>query len=282
MKVLCLFVRHGSERYPNALAQLDAWYARQGLLDQRILWVIDNSLPAGTPPTQLGPASFLRAGDNRAWEFSGWASAIEDARAVPDIEIVHFVTSAFNTLYTGYLGHFRPEMLSYVAARRVCLGHIDAYPTPVTIRGTASSSWIRTCFFFLSRELALSPRPWVGFAEESQIFLEGHARCFRPDAPLSADYQDRITHWLEGGEQGGHQWHSAIGSGEEESQRFRQKTLAILNEHQLSIRLRSEGIALTDFCWTWTLSTPLASTWNSPPDWIDQLRARRRVLGIPE
>lgn len=282
MRILCLFVRHGLGRYPNAIAELDAWYAKQGLMKHRLLWIIDNSLPQGTPPQNIAPAVVLRAGDNSAWEFSGWASAIEDARRIQGIEVVHFVTSAFNTLYTRYLEHFRSEMLSFVTTRRVCLGHIDAYPTPVTIRDTSSSSWIRTCFFFLSRDLALAPRPWVAFDKESKVFLDNAMRQFRPDAPISPDYQDRITHWLEGRDQGGHQWHSAIGSGAEEAQRFRQKTLAILNEHQLSIQWRSEGIGLTDFCWLWTAAIGQAQTWAKPLGEAQQLRLRRIYLGIPE
>jgi hypothetical protein len=283
MKVLCLFVRHGIEQYPNAIAELDAWYAKQGLLEQRLLWIIDNSLPQGTPPQEIGPAVILRAGDNSAWEFSAWASAIEDARLLPRVEVVHFVTSAFNTLYTRYLEHFRPEMLSFVTERRVCMGHIDSYSQPVFIRGIPSSSWIRTCFFFLNRDLAFTPRPWAPFADESEVFKTGDGRVFRPEAPLSADYQAYITRWLEGHDQGGHQWHSAVGRGAEEAQRFRRKTLAILNEHQLAIQLRSEGIALTDFCWLWTVTIGILPTqWPVNASECDQLRTRRHVLGIPE
>lgn len=283
MKILCLFIRHGLGRYPEALAQLDEWYARHGLLERRILWIIDNSLPAGTPPARLGPSTLLRAGNNQAWEFSGWASAIDDARAVPGIDLVHFVTSAFNTLYTRYLEHFRPEMLLYVASHRVCLGHIDSYPTPVSIRKASSGSWIRTCFFFLNRDLALAARPWVVFTEGSGIFLGGDTREFRPDAPLSADYRNHITEWLEGQEKGGHQWHSAIGSGPSETQRFRLKSLAILNEHQLTIQFRSEGIAPTDFCWLWAVGAnePIGRWPQNAPE-AEQLRVRRRILGIPE
>ena len=283
VKILCLFVRHGLGRYPNALSDLDAWYNKQGLLKSRLLWIIDNSLPQETPPKEIAPAVILRPGDNHAWEFSGWASALDDAREVSGVDVVHFVTSAFNTLYTKYLEHFRPDMIPFVATRRVCLGHIDSYPTPVSIRGASSSSWIRTCFFFLSRDLAFAPRPWVAFDKESEIFLDNATRRFRPDAPLSVDYQDRINHWLEGRVQGGYQWHSAIGGGAEEVRRFRLKSLAILNEHQLTIQFRSEGIAPTDFCWLWAVGAnePIGRWPQNAPE-AEQLRVRRRILGIPE
>lgn len=249
MKVLCLFVRYGLGRYPNAIAELDAWYAKQGLLEQRELWVIDNSLPPGTFPTLLRPGVVLRAGDNRAWEFSGWTSALAEAATAPGIEVIHIVTSAFNTLYTGYLDHFRPEILSLVASNRVCAGHIDSYPEPIELDGHRSDHWIRSCFFFVGqRQIAHLP-PFVRFDCATEVFSGENDTSFHFAAPLSSAYQQLIVDWLCGGEIGGYRWHSPVKLGREEIKRFQDKTLAILNEHRFSIGLRERRWILGDFCW---------------------------------
>src|SRR5690606_9405107 len=85
-------------------------------------------------------------------------------------DAIHFVTSAFNTLYTEYLNHFQPAMLSYVLSLGTCLGHIDSYPHPVRLRENLSQSWIRTCFFFLPTSIACSISPWVAFADPAHFF----------------------------------------------------------------------------------------------------------------
>ena len=84
----------------------------------------------------------------------------------------------------------------------------------------------------------------------------------------------------EGKEVGGHKWHSPIRSGPDEVERFQRKTLAILNEHSLSITLRNLPARLVDFCWLWSLrQTPDFQTID-PPDEMAQLTVRRRILGI--
>lgn len=283
MKILCLFIRHGTAAYPKALTLLDRWYENHGLIDQRTLWVIDNQLPPEMAPQLLGNGATLHAGDNRAWEFTAWERALREVRQdKTDYDIVHFVTSAFNTLYTGYLEHFHKAMLDYVIERNVCLGHIDSYDRPVGLAGRFSAAWIRTCFFFLPLALARRIEPWAAFTETSQFFAAPTTTPFRDDAPLSVDYQERVRVWLEGQEVGGHTWHSPILSGEAEAARFQRKTLAIVNEHNLSITLRRQEIPLVDFCWLNSRRGTPVSSIEDPPKEAVQLKVRRCILGIPE
>jgi len=283
VKILCLFVRHGSEQYPDALPLLDQWYERHGLLGERTLWIIDNARPPGQLPQALGPRILLRSGDNQAWEFSAWSQAIRQAQTEGvRCDLVHFVTSAYNTLYTEYLQHFRPDMLAYVTAHNSCLGHIDSSPQPNRLGPTESQYWTRTCFFFLSWATAQRVNPWAAFGQPELFFAGADSRQFRPDAPLSADYRSHITSWLEGQEMGGHTWHSPVGDGAHENRRFQLKALAILNEHRLAITLRAAGIRLVDFCWLHAQrETPVARLPNPPPE-LAQLMVRRKILGIPE
>jgi len=280
-RILCLYVRHGAEQYQNALPVLDAWYESHGMLAQRTLWIIDNSLHADAVPQVLAPSIELRAGDNTAWEFSAWAKAMRELREESSrYDIVHFVTSAFNTLYTRYLEHFRPDMLAYALTQHACLGHIDSYDRPIELVGAKSESWIRTCFFFLPYEDATRIAPWAAFSEPHLFFKNVDTTEFREDAPFSTDYQRRIRTWLEGNEVGGHTWHSPIAPGEAE--RFRKKTLAIVNEHHLSIVLRRLNVPLVDYCWLHTSGDLPGAPYPEPPPELQQLKVRRRVLGIPE
>jgi hypothetical protein len=281
MKVLCLYIRHGTEKYPGALSVLDQWYERHGLLGQRTLWIIDNALNNDQPPKVLAPGVLLRAGDNQAWEFSAWARAVREAEQERvDYDVIHFVTSAFNTLYTVYLSHFRREMLSYVFTNNVYLGHIDNYNQPIELAGQLSNSWIRTCFFFLPAPLAYKISTWAQFTDQTRFFSSTELTQFRDDSPLSTDYQNRIRIWLEGQDVGGHTWHSPIRSGHDEAKRFQKKALAILNEHNLSITLRKMNIPLVDFCWLWSRDSLSAHNQVMPPDEMAQLAVRRRILGI--
>ncbi|MEO6993808.1 MAG: hypothetical protein ABI273_09285 [Lacunisphaera sp.] len=283
MKILCLFVRHGTDHYPDALHSLDEWYDRHGLREKRTLWIIDNARDADQPAEQIAPRTLLRSGDNSAWEFSTWALALQQAAGEGEsFDLVHFVTSAFNTLYTEYLKHFHTDMLTYVLQRQVCLGHIDSYLQPITLGAIYSQSWIRTCFFILPWKEAVSLSPWVGFRNRLEFFESEVSRKFRPDAPLSFDYQMNITSWLEGQERGGHTWHSPVRSGDEEDVRFQLKTLAILNEHNLAVTMRAAGISLIDFCWLHALRGDRAWPSVQPPPEQEQLKVRRKILGIPE
>lgn len=283
MKILCLFVRHGIEKHAGAREVLDQWYAQHGLLGNRTLWTIDNALPSDTPPARQPDGGWLLAGDNRAWEFSAWARALhQPALAVEGYDVIHLVTSAFNTLYTRYLEHFDPAMLHEVTRRQLYLGHIDSYERPVEFAGQASAHWIRTCFVFLPTALARRVQHWAAYTDPTTVFADPDTTSFRPDAPLSPDYQARIRGWLQGREIGGHTWHSPIGSAPAEVRRFQWKTLAILNEHSLAVRLRSMGVPLADFCWMHTTLREAGKLPEAVPPENDQLRVRRRILGIPE
>ena len=281
MRVLCLFVRNGTTKYPEALTVLDQWYAQHGLLDQRTLWVIDNDLPPNFAPRTIAPGVILRSGDNSAWEFSAWARTLREmGPEVSKHDVVHFVTSAFNTLYTRYLEHFHPGMLEYLNAHRVCLGHIDSYDQPVELAGHSSQAWIRTCFFFLPTNVARGIETWAAFTESNRIFPHADSTDFRNDAPLSQNYRQRIRVWLEGQDVGGHTWHSPIRTGWKEARRFQKKTLAILNEHNFAITLRKMRVPLVDYCWLWSLrQTPYSGPGVAAES--DQLAIRRRILGIP-
>jgi hypothetical protein len=262
---------------------LEAWYECHGAGLEVTLWVLDNSLPPDSAPRRAGARTWIRAGDNRAWEFSAWARGLREAEAEGvAYDVVHFVTSSFKTLYTGYLDHFSPPMLEIVLQRGVGLGHIDGHPRGFLLEDRPFATWIRTCFFFLPRSKALAVTEWARFRETDRLFARPDAATFRPDAPLSPVYREHLAAWLTGVEIGGHRWHSPVGSSEAEIRRFQSKALAIINEHRLSLRLREIGVPLVDFCWLHLqgVATTPAMPWIVAEN--EQLVVRRRHLGIPE
>lgn len=275
MRILCLFVRYGTEAYPDALDHLDLWYERQGLLRQRTLWIIDNQLPPETPAIRIDAQRYLLPGDNSAWEFTAWGRAMNMLGTdIQQFDVIHFVTSAFNTLYRAYLNHFSPGLLPLLVEHNLCLGHMDRYNTDIRIGESASHTWIRTGFFLLPARTAALVSPWAAYTTPSPFFSDEQSRTFRTDAPISLNYQEHIQKWLTGREIGGHNWHSPVSAGPEETRRFQLKAVSIVNEHALSIRLRALGVRLVDFCWLWATHP---SVWPSPSD-DDQIEARNTYV----
>ncbi|HEY4301541.1 MAG TPA: hypothetical protein VGM73_11745 [Candidatus Didemnitutus sp.] len=283
MKILCLLVRFGENHHPEARQELAAWYERHGAGLDVTFWVLDNSLSPDSIPRHEDGRTWIRAGDNRAWEFSAWARALHEAESEGvAYDVVHFVTSSFNTLYTGYLDHFSPPMLEMVLQKGIGLGHIDGHPKGFRLQDREFKSWIRTCFFFLARSTARSVTEWAHFRATDRFFSHADAATFRPDAPLSPAYREHLAAWLTGAEIGGHRWHSPVGAGEAEIRRFQSKVLAIINEHRLSLHLREIGVPLVDFCWLHLQGVAANSDTPRIVAENEQLVVRRRHLGIPE
>ncbi|MCX5713255.1 MAG: hypothetical protein NT033_00235 [Candidatus Omnitrophica bacterium] len=242
-KILCLFVRYGIEKYPHSLEVLTAWYAKNHLDASVSFWIIDNKIKDMNDNTVDDLGCRLISGDNTYGEFSAWQKIVDEySEEIKGYKIVHFVTDAFNTLYTGYLDDFSKKHLDFVANRPVCLGHIDSYDNKIEILGHESQSWVRTCFFFMSTATLFGCPDLVSIKEESLFFDK---ESFRRNAPMSENYKKYIKDWLFGKEIQGVRWHSII----KDEAHFKKKALAILNEHMLSINLRIRGISTIDFRW---------------------------------
>jgi hypothetical protein len=278
-RVLTLMARHGTAKYPDALAAIDAVFRRRMPAARRRTVVIDNALPEGHVASGPGDLTVI-GGDNAAWEFSAWERGLRFADADLDgYDLVHLATSAFDTLYTGYLKRFDDALLAEIARHRIACGHIDHYDRPVALLGQESQHWIRSSFLLLPpAELRRLGSPVsIGPDQRATFFSGDPAAPFRPDAPLSETYRRYITDWLLGDGTGqGVEWHSRFTLTADTLGFFEQKTLAILNEQMLSLRLRSQGCALADTVWA---ATALARTGQLPepvPDWRAQLAGRDR------
>ena len=282
MRILSILVRHGVERYSEAQAEADAIFHRQLPHVERDVIVVDNALPAETV-TREG-ARMLIGGDNRVREFTGFDRAL----GLPGVDVtaydlVHFATSAFNTLYTSYLERFTPAVLQAIVGRPACLGHIDCYNEPVRVGRYASQHWVRSCFFFLPPSMVRALGSFVSEGEGERFFSGDPASPFLADAPISARYQQYIIDWLTGSDVGqGVTWHSRLALTPEGLSAFEQKALCILNEQMLGVRLRALGCPLVDVTWLSTRTGAVSSAnpfWHTP--WREQLAGRDRDAVVP-
>jgi len=269
-------VGHERSVYLDALAKIDALFAARVPNAIRTTVVVDNSLPR-SEFERLSPTSVIVGGDNSLREFSAWdrgLAYLDRTRENPDL--VHFATSAFDSLYTGYLDRFSEEMLVASRSARAVVGHVDYYAEPVEILGRTSQQWMRTSFFFAPLEAVHALRSVVSFERSDALFTDDPASPFRSGAPISKSLQRYILSWLTGEGTGqGVVWHSRFDLTEDTLSLFRTKTLAILNEHLLSIRLRELGYPVADVLWLatqLTLKPAEKIEWQRP--WKRQIEER--------
>lgn len=250
LRVLTLLLRYGTTKYPDAEPHIENLFARlMPDIDLSTL-IVDSALP----PEYFeitAPRRTVIGADNR---FSEWSAADRGiaflGERIWSYDLIHVATAAFNTLYTAYLERFSMEMLRAIAGRAICVGHIDCYNDPVRLLFFRSQHWIRTSFVFLPPAELKALGSLVSISDPRPLFSGDPARPFREDAPLSKNYQDYIYTWLTGGDIGqGVQWHSGFGLTKATLPTFQQKTMAILNEHLFSIRLRAQGCKVVDTLW---------------------------------
>ena len=277
MRVLTILARFGTATYPGAEEQINEIFRRQMPTIERSVVVVDNALPREF--SEPGERRVVIGGDNTSREFSAFDRALDYVGAeISQYDLVHFATSAFNQLYTDYLARFDTALLSAVATRPACVGHIDCYNEPVEILGFQSQHWIRTCFFFLPPTEVRLLGTLTTVRKPEVFFSATPGAPFRTDAPLSEKYREYITSWLSGRDIGqGVAWHSSFALSEDTRLSFEGKAVAIMNEQLLGVRLRAMGCQLIDVTW---LSTMLgrgpASSLQWRPAWQEQLANRDR------
>ena len=277
VRVLTILVRFGTEQYPDAEQEIDDIFRRRMPDVDRTVVVVDNALPIAAV-VERG-ARMLLGGDNSAREFSAFDRAIQFiGREIWRFDLVHFATSAFNSLYVEYLQRFDTRVLQCIVGRPVCIGHIDGYNEPVEALGFHTQHWIRTGFFMLPPGEVKMLGSFVT-ARDGRHFFSGNPEApFREQGPLSQRYRQYIIGWLTGVDIGqGVQWHSHFQVTSETLPAFEHKALSIVNEHLLAVRLRAMGCRLIDVTWLATVLArrkPVSVAWGTP--WRQQLADRDR------
>ena len=190
MRVLTILVRFGTATYPQAEEQINEIFRRQMPTIERSVVVVDNALPREF--SEPGQRRVVIGGDNTSREFSAFDRALDYVGAeISQYDLVHFATSAFNQLYTDYLARFDTALLSAIATRPACVGHIDCYNEPVEILGFQSQHWIRTCFFFLPpTEVRLCTR-----TRPNAALMRSRARGTTYESTVETCRSSVITSW---------------------------------------------------------------------------------------
>ena len=274
MKILTIFVRYGTVAYPQAERELDEFYRALPGVERRTV-VLDNAM-ASTPTPEWRNGTAILAGDNAAWEFSAWDKGIQwIGKEIWSYDLVHLVTSAFGALYTAYIPRFTTAILTWASSRPVFLGHIDCFNDPVEILSFRSQYWMRSCFLFLRPSDLRALGSLVTVNRSSGFFSGDPAAPFAKSARLSRNYRENITGWLTGRDIGqGVTWHSAFEMNQERLGYFEEKTMTILNEHLLSIRLRALGCFPIDVTWLSGVFAERREAPSSHVGWREQLRKR--------
>ncbi len=268
-RILTILARYGTDAYPRAEQDIDAFFARRLPGIDRTTIVVDNALPRGYVETL--PDGFLIGGDNHAREFSAFDRAIDFIGSnIWSYDLVHLATSAFNTLYVAYLDRFDAGVLDAIAGRPACLGHIDCYNEPIELLTFRSQHWMRSCFLFVPPAEVKALGRFAAISDGRRFFSGNPDDPFRRDAPLSPNYRNYITTWLTGGDIGqGVEWHSSFALTRDTLPAFEQKTISILNEQLLSVRLRALGCRLVDVTW---LSAKLRQRRRAEIQWATSWR----------
>jgi len=279
LKVLSLFVRHGSNKYDDAYLSLMEYYRRCLVNVEITCLIVDNTLPEGQHGEQYGAQ--LVGGANTAWEFSAWDSALGALRtSLTRYDFIHFVTSAYEQLYTAYVGRIDTAMLIALRGRDVALGHIDAYDAPVRILGRVSQAWLRSSFVFVPPATLRRLGSMVSLNDARKWFSGDPAAPFHKDAPISTGFRSHIVNWLTGDGTGqGSIWHSRFELNVDTLRHFEAKALAILNEHLLSLRIQAQGTALVDATWMAAcMRQATGVNLASLTDWRRQVSERKPYL----
>ena len=277
MRILTLLVRHGTDKFPGAIDDVAALFARQFPEVEWNLIVIDNKLPEDYVEG-LGSGHVLIGGSNAMREFSAWESGLAFAgQRLGGYDFINLATEAFRTLYTAYLDRFNPGMLRLLSCRAAALAHIDYYNEPILLLGRQSQAWLRTSFVFLPPAELKMLGSLISVAEPTGILSGDPQGPFLPAAPLSENYRGYLLGWLTGEGTGqGVEWHSRFTLSHDTLLQFESKVLAILNEHMFSIRLRAQGCAMVDTTWLATRAKTLGR--DEPlgpiPSWQKQLTER--------
>ena len=276
MRLDTLLVGHQRHALEAEKKKVDALFDEMKFRGCRKTVLIDNFLPRVSLESRSDGSSLI-GGDNAFREFSGWDRGLvhlERVRSNPDL--IHFATTAFAALYTGYLPFFDDRILEASWRAGAVVGHFDFYEKPIEVLGHQSQHWLRTAYFFMPLEASRTLRSLVSFEDRAALFTGNPEKPFRRDAPICRRYQSYILSWLTGEGTGGDVvWHSRFDLNEETLPLFEDKTVAILNEHLLGVRLRQEGIPVVDV--DWLAGQLSAREWGEVPwslDWKEQVAGR--------
>jgi hypothetical protein len=273
MRIATLLARHGTDRYPDAIQRVDSFFKHRLPEVEHHLVVSDTALSAGRVE-RISDNQVVIGSSNAFWEFSAWDGAIDFlGRQLDDHDLVHIATSAFGAIDARHLDDFDHALLTSVIGRRVAVGRIDYLTESIMVDGQESQAWLRSSWIMLPPRALRGLGSLVSFDTPGRFFSGRPNAPFRSGAPISRNFQAFIIDYLTGALPG-RGWHSSFALTPATLSLFEAKTLAIVNEHMLSIRLRSLGYAMVDITW---LASRHGQSLSLVPSWRWQASAREML-----
>ena len=252
MRILSILVRYNTTKYPDALQQLINW---QKNLEARCdTIVVDNSITSECTQEIQKDVVLIR-GDNSFWEFSAWDKGISYvANRLYNYDLVNFVSESFYQSLKIFrcLELMSSPILEKIINENIALGHIDAFPEPVTICNYVSRIWLCTAHFLLSPSTVDKLKSINSLSGNEHIFSGNINYPFCSDAIIDSAYQEYLVGWLTGSNKKPwplFNYHSKKSLNQKSLKLFQQKTTAIINEHLLTIRLLKLRCTIVDALW---------------------------------
>ena len=249
-------VRFGTSKYPTALEYLHRILERLGSRNTPII-VIENA-DDEMVSHHLDENTKVISGDNSLWEFSGWHRGINElVEFAPDTNMLLLVTDAFVNAEPrtkdDYCKQTKAIDLELSFDQNIVLGLLDPinfyriHPSKriqYRIAGWSFDHWMRTAFFLMPMNVYSSVigRHKLHTFDNLDDFFPMHfnGKLFLEDADADKNWRDMLHSWLT------QEWHSAGCLSKESWPLIRRKSLAILNEHALSCRIREAGVPIID------------------------------------
>lgn len=282
LRILTILARYGTTAYPESKTKIDGIFSACLPSVKRHTIIVDNALP---PEHRSNENGVEVIGGTSLWrEFSGFDDAIRYLGSeIYQYDVVLLATAAFDQYYTRYIHRVTESMLQVVADYPIALGHIDAYNEMISAFGYESQYWLRSSFVYLAPTEVARLGPMAYVRNRSDLFTDNASAPWLKEAPISPTYRRLLTDWLTSsqGTGQGEEWHSRFALSDESLPLFRDKAIAIINEHMLTIRLRAQGCTIVDQTW---LAGHLENDRALPPvwpGWRDQLKTRDDVVSIP-
>jgi hypothetical protein len=141
-------------------------------------------------------------------------------------------------------------LLRTCVKQRCAIGWVDSWPAETTMFGKRYQEWLRTSFILLPVDALSIIRPVAAPVDTSALFSNDPKQPFLPGAPLGDALRNYLLEWLSGPEKEAlleERWHSRFDVDRATFPLFRNKVLAIIREHSLSIRLREAGVGCFDY-----------------------------------
>lgn len=236
MKVLVLFLQYDTEKYPYALHYFKKYLTYINEHEITIL-TIDNKNEK-LPFTKLSKNEYIIGGDNTLWEFSGWQKGVECLNSNEiNYDCIIFANDSFLAPAGGssdLSGIINNQSINESYYTNSLIGELVGKDTNAVIFGCYIKDYIRTHCFIMPKELVqkLNSIPTIGIDALNQCIDETYqGKYFKDDAPISKNFQKMWVNHIKT------YWHSRI-KPEDNWELYRMKTLAVLNEIFLTVRVR--------------------------------------------